>query len=46
MSKKLVAAWVPESTAKKIDEKVQNGDYISVSDYLRSLIRRELEEEA
>ena len=38
----VVASKIPEKLAKKINQKVDAEGYISISDYIRELLRKDL----
>jgi len=41
--RKLLSAVVPEDLAHLVAQRVETGGFVSVSDYLRSLVRADLE---
>ncbi|MFH2109924.1 MAG: hypothetical protein ABIJ47_01550 [Candidatus Bathyarchaeota archaeon] len=43
--KTALTAWVPRSTADQVAERIEKRGFVSASDYLRALIREDLEKE-
>jgi len=43
--KTALTAWVPRSTAEQVARRIERGGFVSASDYLRALIRADLERE-
>lgn len=41
---KMVGSQIPEDMYKLIEEHILNKEYVSVSDYIRDLIRKDLKE--
>ncbi len=43
MGNKMLGTWVSEKTANQVAKKAKEEGYVSVSDYIRTLIRKDLQ---